>query len=79
LEFLTDPWIKLEAELKTIHPQLIATPDSEVNSQVQKLLQKMKVHQLLPEHVINNHIIPILKSEDWKVGLLFLDYTSNSI
>ncbi|XP_061196696.1 uncharacterized protein LOC133204972 [Saccostrea echinata] len=61
-----DPMMILQQDLNTIHPLLVSTADSEVNSQVQKLLLKIGVCQLSPKEVICQHIMPILKSNSWK-------------
>ncbi|XP_062567288.1 uncharacterized protein LOC134229558 [Saccostrea cucullata] len=61
-----DPMMILQQDLNTIHPLLVSTADSEVNSQVQKLLLKIGVCQLSPREVICQHIMPTLKSDAWK-------------
>ncbi|XP_060075304.1 uncharacterized protein LOC132554994 [Ylistrum balloti] len=61
-----DPMMVLQADLNTIHPLLLATPDNEVNSQVQKLLNKLSVKHLTPSDVITHHILPVLSSEQWQ-------------
>ena len=49
---------------------LLNTEDDEVNSQVNKLLQRLGIKQLSPFDVINYHILPVLKTDQWKVGFL---------
>uniref|UniRef100_A0A8W8JQP2 Protein NO VEIN C-terminal domain-containing protein n=1 Tax=Magallana gigas TaxID=29159 RepID=A0A8W8JQP2_MAGGI len=61
-----DPMSVLQQDLNTIHPLLVSSADSEVNSQVQKLLLKIGVCQLSPREVISHHILPILKSNKVK-------------
>lgn len=63
-----DPMSVLQQDLNTIHPLLVSSTDSEVNSQVQKLLLKIGVCQLSPREVISHHILPILKSNKVKVS-----------
>lgn len=63
-----DPMSVLQQDLNTIHPLLVSSADSEVNSQVQKLLLKIGVCQLSPREVISHHILPILKSNKVKVS-----------
>ncbi|XP_069113795.1 uncharacterized protein [Argopecten irradians] len=61
-----DPMMVLQADINTIHPLLLATPDNEVNSQVQKLLNKLNVKRLMPSDVITHHILPVLSSDQWQ-------------
>ncbi|XP_021342125.1 uncharacterized protein LOC110442712 isoform X2 [Mizuhopecten yessoensis] len=61
-----DPMMVLQTDLNTIHPLLLATPDSEVNSQVEKLLNKLSVKRLMPKDVITHHILPVLSSDQWQ-------------
>ena len=61
----------LQADLNTVCPLLTNTPDNEVNSQVEKLLHKLGVCHLSATDVIHHHIVPVLKSETWKVGIMF--------
>lgn len=63
-----DPMSVLQQDLNTIHPLLVSSADSEVDSQVQKLLLKIGVCQLSPREVISHHIMPILKSDKCKVS-----------
>ena len=63
-----------------VHSGLVTTPDSEVNSQVLKLLQRAGVKQLSPFDIVHHHILPILKSEEWQVcwaGILYLQNMAN--
>ncbi|XP_056016364.1 uncharacterized protein LOC125663893 [Ostrea edulis] len=61
-----DPMTVLQQDLNTVHPLLVSTTDNEVNSQVQKLLEKIGVCHLSPREVICHHIIPTLQSDSWK-------------
>ena len=65
--YFVDPMTYLQEDMNTIHPWFLSVPDNEVNSQVQKLLTKLSVCQLSPPDVINRHILPVLKSDMWKV------------
>ncbi|XP_050398302.1 uncharacterized protein LOC126816138 isoform X1 [Patella vulgata] len=61
-----DPLSKIEQDLNTVDSGLITTEDNEINSQVEKLLQLVDVKQLSPDDLIHHHILPVLRSEDWK-------------
>ncbi|XP_046338389.2 protein NO VEIN-like isoform X3 [Haliotis rufescens] len=61
-----DPISELHRDLCMVHSGLMTTSDSEVNSQVQKLLQRVGVKQLSPLDIIHHHILPTLKSEVWQ-------------
>ncbi|KAL3860253.1 hypothetical protein ACJMK2_010402, partial [Sinanodonta woodiana] len=56
----------LQKDLNSIHASVEKTPDAEINSQVHKMLSLLGVKQLMAEDVIHHHILPVLKSEDWK-------------
>ncbi|KAK3589090.1 hypothetical protein CHS0354_017428 [Potamilus streckersoni] len=56
----------LQQDLKNIHAGLMETTDNEINSQVRKLLHKLGVKEISPDEVINHHILPVLKSLEWK-------------
>ncbi|KAK3603430.1 hypothetical protein CHS0354_009413 [Potamilus streckersoni] len=56
----------LHKDLNSIHASVEKTPDAEINSQVHKMLALLGVKQLKVEDVIHHHILPVLKSEDWK-------------
>ncbi|XP_067652769.1 uncharacterized protein [Haliotis asinina] len=61
-----DPLLELHHDLCMVHPGLVTTADNEVNSQVQKILQRVGVKQLSPFDIIHHHILPTLKSEAWQ-------------
>ncbi|XP_076448916.1 LOW QUALITY PROTEIN: uncharacterized protein LOC143285481 [Babylonia areolata] len=61
-----DPMSVLRQDLQLVHGRLTATPDNEVNSQVTKLLHKLDMKQLSPQDIIHHHILPVLKSDQWK-------------
>ncbi|KAL3859495.1 hypothetical protein ACJMK2_009714 [Sinanodonta woodiana] len=56
----------LQQDLKNIHAGLMKTADNEINSQVRKLLHRLGVKEISPDDVINHHILPVLKSQEWK-------------
>ncbi|XP_041077227.1 protein NO VEIN-like isoform X2 [Polyodon spathula] len=53
-------------DLNTVNPKLLECLDPLSNSQVKELLKKLDVHDLEPEKVILEHILPILKNGYWK-------------
>ncbi|KAL3859494.1 hypothetical protein ACJMK2_009713 [Sinanodonta woodiana] len=59
----------LQQDLKNIHAGLMKTADNEINSQVRKLLHRLGVKEISPDEVINHHILPVLKSQEWKEKL----------
>ena len=69
LGFFADPRFYLQQDMNSLHPLLLSTGDDEVNSQVHKLLVRLGVKQLSPFDIINHHIIPVLKSGEWEVGV----------
>ena len=69
LFFFADPRFYLQQDMNSLHPLLLSTGDDEVNSQVHKLLVRLGVKQLSPFDIINHHIIPVLKSGEWEVGV----------
>lgn len=70
--FCTDPFYYLQQDVNSLHPLLLNTGDDEVNSQVHKLLVRLGIKKMSAGDVINHHIIPVLKSEVWKVTYLLL-------
>ena len=56
----------LEKDLPTVHPSLLSALDDIGRSQVE-LLKRLGVKMWTPKEVINNHIIPVFKSKQWKV------------
>ncbi|XP_033896948.3 uncharacterized protein LOC117424580 isoform X3 [Acipenser ruthenus] len=56
----------LYKDLNTVNPKLLECLDPLSNSQVKELLKKLDVHDLEPEKVILEHILPILKNGHWK-------------
>ncbi|KAL8608369.1 hypothetical protein ACOMHN_002602 [Nucella lapillus] len=61
-----DPVSVLRQDLQVVHEGLMATPDSEVNSQVSKLLHKLDMKQLSAQDIIHHHILPVLRSQQWQ-------------
>ena len=61
------PLYYLQEDVNSLHPLLLQTTDSEVNSQVQKLLSRLGLKQLSPVDIINHHILPIFKSGNLQV------------
>ncbi|MGH0153085.1 UNVERIFIED_CONTAM: hypothetical protein FKN15_023719 [Acipenser sinensis] len=53
-------------DINTVNPKLLECLDPLSNSQVKELLKKLDVHDLEPEKVILEHIVPILKKGYWK-------------
>ncbi|RXM31499.1 hypothetical protein EOD39_1724 [Acipenser ruthenus] len=53
-------------DINTVNPKLLECLDPLSNSQVKELLKKLDVHDLEPEKVILEHIVPILKNGYWK-------------
>lgn len=57
----------LEKDLPTVHPSLLSALDDIGRSQVEQLLKRLGVKMWTPKEVINNHIISVFKSKQWKV------------
>lgn len=64
-----DPLYYLQKDVKSLHQMLLNTDDDEVNSQVHKLFLRLGIKQLSPFELINQHIIPVLKTDAWKVNM----------
>lgn len=58
----------IHEDLKTVSRQLLTCQTVAENTVVRQLLEDMGVKRLSPRQVIHNHIIPILKSNDWQVN-----------
>jgi hypothetical protein len=56
----------LEADMQTVHP-LTLNINGNVNSQIIALLEQLGVKRLTPRDVISHHILPILRTDAWKV------------
>ncbi|KAL4234329.1 hypothetical protein ACF0H5_005980 [Mactra antiquata] len=63
-----DPLYYLQQDVRSLHPKLLKTDDVEVNIQVHKLLLRLGIKQLSPFDIIHHHIIPVFKSQHWKVS-----------
>ena len=58
-------------DLNCLHHMLMNTDDDEVNGQVHKLMSRLGVKELSPLNIVNHHIIPVFKTEQWKVRILY--------
>lgn len=65
--FLADHLLRLESDMRTVHPLLLGTPENVASSQICSLLQQLGVKKLTPSEVIQHHILPSLKSQDAEV------------
>ncbi|XP_039595107.1 protein NO VEIN [Polypterus senegalus] len=54
-------------DLNIVDPNLLMCLDPLSNSQVKELLKRLEVHDLEPDKVLLEHIIPILKNGLWKM------------
>lgn len=61
-----DPLTVLREDLCLVHGGLTGTADSEVNSQVWKLLHKLDIKQLSAHDIVHHHILPVLRSNQWQ-------------
>jgi len=59
----------LEADMQIVHPLLLGYNGS-VNSQLCSLLEQLGVKRLMPRDVISHHILPILRTDSWKVSII---------
>ena len=66
--YILDPLLMLEQDLHMVNSGLFSSLDQIGNSQVSKLLERLGVKRLLASEVLNHHILPVLKSDDWKVS-----------
>lgn len=58
----------LEKDLPILHGELFSSLDSIERSQVAHLLKQLGVKSFSPKDVINSHILPTLKSDNWEVS-----------
>ncbi|XP_071961958.1 uncharacterized protein [Antedon mediterranea] len=56
----------LESDMNILHGDLLTCQDGVGNSQVMLMMEQLGICHITPYDVIHNHILPTLKSEDWK-------------
>ncbi|XP_033112404.1 uncharacterized protein LOC117113227 [Anneissia japonica] len=56
----------LESDMYILHADFMTCQDSLANSQVMLMMEQLGVCHIEPRDVIHNHILPALKSDDWK-------------
>lgn len=66
MQYIVDILSVLEADMQTVHP-LMLNINGNMNSQMVALLELLGVKRLTPRDIIVHHIIPILKTDAWKV------------
>src|SRR5437867_550846 len=63
----TDHLSHLEADMCTVDARLFGAVNSVEHSQVCRLLEALRVKRLTARDVVQHHILPTFKSEEWKV------------
>uniref|UniRef100_A0AAY4BVZ5 HTH OST-type domain-containing protein n=1 Tax=Denticeps clupeoides TaxID=299321 RepID=A0AAY4BVZ5_9TELE len=62
-----DPGLNaLYRDLSCVAPRLLKCLDELGNSQVRELLRRLQVHELEPQQVLQEHVMPMLRSGAWK-------------
>ncbi|XP_028845943.1 uncharacterized protein LOC114796163 isoform X2 [Denticeps clupeoides] len=56
----------LYRDLSCVAPRLLKCLDELGNSQVRELLRRLQVHELEPQQVLQEHVMPMLRSGAWK-------------
>ncbi|XP_033112406.1 protein NO VEIN-like isoform X2 [Anneissia japonica] len=56
----------LESDMYILHGDFMTCQDSLANSQVMLMMEQLGVCHIEPSDVIHNHILPALRSDDWK-------------
>ena len=63
-----DPIQLLQRDLNTLHPLLFAHGDDIMNSQLRRLLEELGVKKWTPSDIIQHHILPVFRGDQWKVS-----------
>ena len=54
--------------MSTLDSRLLNSLDKVSNSQIVQMLEELGVRHISPGEVIQHHILPVIKSDQWKVS-----------
>ena len=63
------PLRALEKDMLTLDGRVLHSLDKVSNSQIVQMLEELGVRHISPRDVIQHHILPVIKSDQWKVSL----------
>lgn len=57
----------LYKDINVVHPSLLSCVEPLESQQVRELLKRLGVHELEPQELLEQHIYPSVRSNQWKV------------